>query len=73
MDVIDRIGARRRSQRPSRRGELIAPRNLGSVLHFEPAETSFPLRWAGMEVAHYRATPGFEIDYAGQTHHGFTL
>jgi AraC family transcriptional regulator len=26
-----------------------------------------------MEVAHYRATPAFEIDYTGQTHHGFTL
>src|SRR5262245_40707842 len=26
-----------------------------------------------MEVAHYRATPAFEVDYAGQTHHGFTL
>jgi AraC family transcriptional regulator len=27
----------------------------------------------GLEVVHYCATPAFEIDYAGQTHHGFTL
>ncbi|HTO70442.1 MAG TPA: AraC family transcriptional regulator [Myxococcota bacterium] len=26
-----------------------------------------------MEVAHYRATPAFEVEYDGQTHHCFTL
>src|SRR5262245_9473761 len=42
----------------TRRGARVAVNELG---------------WVGMEVAHYRATPAFEIDYAGQTYHGFTL
>jgi len=46
---------------------------LRGILHFEPAATSFRLGWVGLDFAHYRATPAFEIDYAGQTHHGFTL
>src|SRR5262245_47549360 len=31
------------------------------------------LDWVGMEVAHYCATPAFEVDYAGHAHHVFTL
>ncbi len=54
-------------------GDLIEPSELGKVLPFEPAATSAPLRWEGLEVVHFRATPAFEIDYAGQTHHGLTL
>ncbi|QEH39006.1 Multiple antibiotic resistance protein MarA [Aquisphaera giovannonii] len=54
-------------------GDLIGPSELHKVLPFEPAETSVPLRWGGLDVVHFRATPAFEIDYAGQTHHGFTL
>jgi len=46
---------------------------LRKILPFEPAETSVRRGWVGLEVVHYRATPAFEIDYAGQTHHGFTL
>ena len=74
MDAIDPIvGALRSSQRRSRQGELISPGDLRRVLRFEPAATSVRLGWVGLEVAHYRASPPFEIDYAGQTHHGFTL
>jgi len=29
-------------------------------------------RWVGTEVVHYRTTPAFEVDYAGQ-HHSFIL
>jgi len=29
--------------------------------------------WVGMEVVHYRATPAFDVDYAGQTHHVLAL
>src|SRR5262245_50403432 len=54
-------------------GDLIGPRELRKVLPFEPAATSVRLGWVGLEVVHFRATPAFEIDYAGQTHHGFTL
>jgi hypothetical protein len=63
----------RTSQEDSRREDLIAPRELRRVLRFEPAETSVRLGWVGIEVIHYRATPAFEIDFAGQTHHGFSL
>src|SRR5262245_6319500 len=41
-------------------------RGSGAVMAHE-------LGWVGMEVAQYCATPAFEIDYAGQTHHSFNL
>jgi len=63
----------RSSQGESRQGDLVSPRDFHRILPFEPAATSVRLGWVGMEVVHYRATPAFETDYVGQTHHGFTL
>ena len=74
MDPIDPIVTRKRSSEgESRQVDLIHPRDLPKVFGFEPAVTSVRLGWVGLELGHYRATPAFEIDYAGQTHHGFTL
>lgn len=52
---------------------LIEPRDLRKVLPFEPAASSLRRGWEGLEVVHFRAAPAFDIDYAGQSHHGFTL
>src|SRR5262249_16475480 len=72
IHAIDPIVGAQRSGREESDHEL-SPRDLCGALHFEPAATSFRLGWVGMELAHYHATPAYEVDYAGQTHHGFTL
>jgi AraC family transcriptional regulator len=55
------------------RAGQIGPGDLRKVLSFEPVATSVRRGWEGLEVVHFRAAPAFEIDYVGQTHHGFTL
>jgi len=74
MDAIGPIArALRSSQGDSRRGDPITPPDLRKIFPFEPAATSARLGWVGLEAAHFRETPAFELNDAVCTHHHVTL
>ncbi len=44
-----------------------------NILPVEPAATSARRGWVGLDAAHFRATPAFELDDAVPTHHTLAL
>ena len=50
-------------------GASIAPLDWWKLLPFEPAAVSDQLGWVGLEAAHCRAAPAFDLNLPPLTHH----
>src|SRR5712691_11249921 len=51
------------------RGDPIGPLDWPRILPFAPAAASDRLGWVGLEAAHCRAEPAFELHVPALTHH----
>jgi AraC family transcriptional regulator len=60
-------------QKEPGRSDLIRPRDWLKVIPFQAVAASDRLGWVGLEAARYRASPDWEYDAPGLTHHRLVL
>jgi AraC family transcriptional regulator len=61
-----------RQEEPGR-GDPLGPMDWRKILPFEAAAASHRLGWVGLEAAHCRAEPAFELNPPALTHHRLVL